>query len=83
MRPTFKNGFFRKKLDDNWKEVNTFQRSLSKNLKCRIASKYISQSVKFTTVLERPFVLRGKRPFRDVRRSKNNTSNLRINLILS
>jgi hypothetical protein len=41
--------------------------------------KYVSLSVKFTTVLARPRVLRGK-CFRDFKRVKSNTSNLRCTL---
>ena len=51
--------------------------------KQKSASKYISLSVEFTTLLERSLVLRGKLCFRDSRRIKNNTSNLRLTLVFS
>ena len=49
--------------------------------KQKSASKYISLSVEFPTRLERPLVLRGKLCFRDSRRVKNNTSNLKLTLV--
>jgi hypothetical protein len=47
------------------------------------ASKYISLSVKFTTLLETPLILRGKWWVRGVWRVKNNTVNLIRTLLLS
>jgi hypothetical protein len=47
------------------------------------ASKRISLPVKFTTLLARPFVLRGKLCLRVFRIVKNNTWNLKRTLIFS
>jgi hypothetical protein len=47
----------------------------------KIVSKYISLSVKFTTLLVMPLVLPGKLCFRDIQRVNNNGLNLRHTLI--
>jgi hypothetical protein len=88
--PTFTNGFFRQ--IDRFDFLHVLHAaalvvsldSIFLFFLCdstNFASKYISMSVKFTTLSARPLLPRWKLCFRYFRRVKNNTSNFRRTLI--